>query len=60
MAWKKGPTDLHQVFLLNMPENILNEYTSPDITYFKEKRKRSMNYTEEHWALAEKILFKSY
>ena len=41
--------------LSNMPENILNEYTSPDISLFKEKQKRSMNYTEEHWPLAEKI-----
>ena len=34
--------------LLNMPENILNEYTSPDISLFKEKQKRPMNYAEEH------------
>ena len=41
--------------LSNMPENILNEYTSPDISLFKEKQKRPMNYAEEHWPLAEKI-----
>ena len=34
--------------LLNMPENIINEYTSPDISLFKEKQKRPMNYAEEH------------
>ena len=34
--------------LLNMPENILNEYASPDIRLSKEKQKRPMNYAEEH------------
>ena len=41
--------------LSNVPENILNEYTSPDISLFEEKEKRPMNYAEEHWPLAEKI-----
>ena len=41
--------------LSNVPENILNEYTSPDISLFEEKQKRPMNYAEEHWPLAEKI-----
>ena len=34
--------------LLNMPENIINEYTSPAISLFKEKQNRPMNYAEEH------------
>ena len=38
-----------------MPENILNEYTSPDISLYEEKPKRPMNYAEEYWPLAEKI-----
>ena len=41
--------------LSNMPENILNEYTSPDISLYEEKPKRPMNYAEEYWPLAEKI-----
>ena len=41
--------------LSNVPENILNEYTSPDISLFEEKQKRPMNYAEENWPLAEKI-----
>ena len=58
MTWQKGPTacpfkKLIKVIsisycLLNMPENILNKYTSPDISLFKEKQKRPMNYAEEH------------
>ena len=41
--------------LSNMPENILNEYTSPDISLYEEKQKRPMNYAEEYCPLAEKI-----
>ena len=41
--------------LSNMSENILKEYTSPDISLFKEKQKRPINYAEEHWPLAENL-----
>ena len=53
-----------------MPENVLNEYTSPDIRLFKEKQeigdgiecfgggfhKRLMDYAEVQWPSAEDLI----